>query len=382
MGGEKFTSFLYCSTCAGSPPRGRGKASPARSSWAAAGITPAWAGKSSPAQKPPPADRDHPRVGGEKYFSAQHPERGRGITPAWAGKRRLPPCRLVIFGDHPRVGGEKSNELFVVPIEQGSPPRGRGKASRPAALPEIPRITPAWAGKSIQSNGPLYPAWDHPRVGGEKYFSAQHPERGRGITPAWAGKRRSQGAAALQSGDHPRVGGEKTILLKNTSPYSGSPPRGRGKEVADEGIGGIIRITPAWAGKRYAPVCPCDFGWDHPRMGGEKSCRISTTNWPIGSPPHGRGKGSKSKNFLTSTRITPAWAGKSVCTIDYARRNGDHPRVGGEKFEERQAMLVWLGSPPRGRGKDCEYPWFQWLPGITPAWAGKSEYNQYNRPVG
>ena len=45
MGGEK--PFLFCggSSDSGSPPHGRGKASPARSSWAAAGITPAWAEK-------------------------------------------------------------------------------------------------------------------------------------------------------------------------------------------------------------------------------------------------------------------------------------------------------------------------------------------------
>ena len=66
------------------------------------------------------------------------------------------------------------------------------------------------------------------------------------------------------------MGGEKTILLKNSSPYSGSPPRGRGKEVADEGIGGIIRITPAWAGKSFMITSQFFSSRDHPRMGGEK----------------------------------------------------------------------------------------------------------------
>ena len=50
----------------------------------------------------------------------------------------------------------------------------------------------------------------------------------------------------------------------------GSPPRRRGKEVADEGIGGIIRITPAWAGKSHAALFALGFNRDHPRVGGEK----------------------------------------------------------------------------------------------------------------
>ena len=66
MGGEKFTSFLYCSTCAGSPLRGRGKAEITLGQFNTTGITPAWAGKSY--TKLPDEERceDHPCVGGEK----------------------------------------------------------------------------------------------------------------------------------------------------------------------------------------------------------------------------------------------------------------------------------------------------------------------------
>ena len=46
------------------------------------------------------------------------------------------------------MGGEKNKELEGVWLPMGSPPRWRGKASRPGLLFEIPRITPALAGKS------------------------------------------------------------------------------------------------------------------------------------------------------------------------------------------------------------------------------------------
>ena len=66
MGGEKFQSLAVESASAGSPPHGRGKAEYQAAMDTVDGITPAWAGKSSPAFLSWPGNRDHPRVGGEK----------------------------------------------------------------------------------------------------------------------------------------------------------------------------------------------------------------------------------------------------------------------------------------------------------------------------
>ena len=92
----------------------------------------------------------------------------------------------------------------------------------------------------------------------------------------------------------------------------------------------------------------------------------------MGSPPHGRGKVMKANKKVKENGITPAWAGKSR-ECRYALTNEwDHPRVGGEKQMERQAGRLWVGSPPRGRGKARGPRFFDVVGGITPAWAGKS----------
>ena len=53
---------------------------------------------------------------------------------------------------------------------------------------------------------------------------------------------------------------------------------------------------------------------------------------------------------------------------------GDHPRVGGEKEETSTDQTAEEGSPPRGRGKGMT-SWGGVLKDrITPAWAGKSDF--------
>ena len=70
----------------------------------------------------------------------------------------------------------------------------------------------------------------------------------------------------------------------------GSPPRGRGKVHSQFLVVGIVRITPAWAGKRWAWDALSTSCWDYPRVGGEKLAVEDTNHSYQGSPPHGRGK--------------------------------------------------------------------------------------------
>ena len=168
MGGEKLSAIFQTMGLPGSPPRGRGKAPP----WTA--------------------------------------ERKRGrITPAWAGKSSWVEYFAALSQDHPRVGGEKDVELVGALLDQGSPPRGRGKALALRQRPRARRITPAWAGKSIAT-----------------------------VTASCVAK------------DHPRVGGEKRSPMPDSPMMRGSPPRGRGKAPVVSVGNYIAGITPAWAGKR------------------------------------------------------------------------------------------------------------------------------------
>ena len=191
------------------------------------------------------------------------------------------------------MGGEK----FIVHVKPffavGSPPRGRGKAGSARCASGGDRITPAWAGKS---------------TGGTD-----------------AGK---------QTQDHPRVGGEKTTLGCERQARTGSPPRGRGKARTLSRSAARPGITPAWAGKRVSSALLRFFAWDHPRVGGEKFRKHIDMLQAMGSPPRGRGKASGEGLPPLTSRITPAWAGKSRCHFVQLRPHRDHPRVGGEKTKK------------------------------------------------
>ena len=50
-----------------------------------------------------------------------------GITPAWAGKSGSPISALGGMRDYPRVGGEEQDFKKDCDINEGLPPRGRGR---------------------------------------------------------------------------------------------------------------------------------------------------------------------------------------------------------------------------------------------------------------
>ena len=131
------------------------------------------------------------------------------------------------------------------------------------------------------------------------------------------------------------------------------------------------RITPAWAGKSISQTSTMKAAEDHPRMGGEKlpSWRDIRGCW--GSPPHGRGKVYASSKTGYFGGITPAWAGKRDVGWPLRDINKDHPRMGGEKIPFLLTLLVNVGSPPHGRGKGFYKPTVLDPQRITPAWAGK-----------
>ena len=197
--------------------------------------------------------------------------------------------------------------------------------------------------------------------------------RGR-ITPAQAGRSPYFLYGKKDYKDHPRIGGEKAELTAAVISAMGSPPRRRGKGYREFGIDISDRITPAQAGKSVAPRQKRSALWDHPRVGGEKYSRPSYSRISMGSPPRGRGKVLLRILRVSGVGITPAWAGKrGFCNYDYYYFR-DHPRVGGEKIVSVYYHTRAWGSPPRGRGKAGQLPAGAARQGITPAWAGKSAF--------
>ena len=294
-----------------------------------------------------------------------------GITPAYAGKS--PPAERSgpIRWDHPRVCGEKMDAATIQSGNAGSPPRMRGKDRR-AVQGGIPAgITPAYAGKSPVVRERFLPAQDHPRVCGEKRSAGLggrdglgSPPRMRGkdrkdtddagierITPAYAGKRQPDGQRRQLHRDHPRVCGEKTTRRPAPPTPPGSPPRMRGKVTATPANAGATGITPAYAGKRKFKPKKTTDDWDHPRVCGEKYQ-------------------DKNGNKRTAG-ITPAYAGKSAAPHGFRRQIKDHPRVCGEKFIVIKFNNVEKGSPPRMRGKVQEHREEIWEKGDHPRVCGE-----------
>ena len=89
-------------------------------------------------------------------------------------------------------------------------------------------------------------------------------------------------------------------------------------------------------------------------MGGEKCIESGEDVLVSGSPPHGRGKDVPFIGTLAVPGITPAWAGKSNGGVVNHTSIRDHPRMGGEKCVLLDMVINALGSPPHGRGKGQE----------------------------
>ena len=85
-----------------------------------------------------------------------------------------------------------------------------------------------------------------------------------------------------------------------------------------------------------------------------------------------RGKVEPYRRTAAYLGITPAYAGKSFQLGDVPAVQKDHPRLCGEKVEQRNIVIDTIGSPPPMRGKAVPRKTQLLQNGITPAYAGKS----------
>ena len=145
----------------------------------------------------------------------------------------------------------------------------------------------------------------------------------------------------------------------------------RGKEKWQKLFACWTRITPAYAGKSLSARKASDAYEDHPRVCGEKLLFFFDAASFIGSPPRMRGKGTLIACRSWLIGITPAYAGKSCVQRRNTNCIQDHPRVCGEKHLMILMDVLRPGSPPRMRGKAFlnNSPVFRIR--ITPAYAGK-----------
>ena len=134
----------------------------------------------------------------------------------------------------------------------------------------------------------------------------------------------------------------------------------------------VTGITPAGAGKTDGVPTSSLLTQDHPRRCGENRHMTARNMKSPGSPPQVRGKLLGAKDAKLENRITPAGAGKTDynSTIGLCRK--DHPRRCGENQHSNVAAIPVTGSPPQVRGKPNSSLLQSRDNGITPAGAGKT----------
>ena len=157
-------------------------------------------------------------------------------------------------------------------------------------------------------------------------------ENGVRITPAYAGKRNGTAAHSRLKKDHPRLRGEKKCSCNGKTRFQGSPPLTRGKAAIPVCFIVEVGITPAYAGKSAIFKRSITNCRDHPRLRGEKTLESKNNIDFMGSPPLTRGKALYGGSVSSKSRITPAYAGKSLGFFIAYRAHEDHPRLRGEKF--------------------------------------------------
>ena len=211
------------------------------------------------------------------------------ITPADAGKTAFAVGYCVSVEDHPRRCGENSRSQAGRRHRLGSPPQVRGKLQAATGAVAQKRITPAGAGKTRRGN-----------------------------------------SISGRNKDHPRRCGENRRAKRLSASFRGSPPQVRGKPFYPPAFAVAQRITPAGAGKTLSPNIGRGRFLDHPRRCGENTLSILCRLISRGSPPQVRGKRRSSALVSPKQRITPADAGKTVCTTTHTPVQWDHPRGCGE----------------------------------------------------
>ena len=124
--GKTHTGYNLLAKRAGSPPRMRGKPGLSANEYMETGITPADAGKTRAVQPPEQLPWDHPRGCGENWDIAFLTMLGKGSPPRMRGKQAQAPAAAAAAGITPADAG-KTNLRWATYSEQKDHPRGCGE---------------------------------------------------------------------------------------------------------------------------------------------------------------------------------------------------------------------------------------------------------------
>ena len=144
----------------------------------------------------------------------------------------------------------------------------------------------------------------------EECGTRSHHGAGRGITPAHAGRILIAARCSASTRDHPRACGKNAWGNTISKVRLGSPPRMREELSKLTGIRTSSRITPAHAGRICLLQAHLFLYMDHPRACGKNPLPRVNYIYEPGSPPRMREEFSYGSNARKRSRITPAHAGR------------------------------------------------------------------------
>ena len=123
-----------------------------------------------------------------KQVRKRRPELARRLIPAYAGKTPSLRPGANHLGAHPRVCGENGAIDTAARPALGSSPRMRGKPFLGFRVKGLPRLIPAYAGKTRELRTRSFALPAHPRVCGENSQPTTRRKSPRGSSPRMRGK--------------------------------------------------------------------------------------------------------------------------------------------------------------------------------------------------
>src|SRR5690606_12817069 len=173
--GEHAASVTSHRKIRGSPPHTRGAPQPRAAHAQPQGITPAYAGSTRAHDVHPWRDGDHPRIRGEHLQSHIAHRRAGGSPPHTRGALDQGRAAARLPVDHPRIRGEHRSGKSGAIWNPGSPPHTRGARLHQPQEGALAGITPAYAGSTREVSSEIVVNTDHPRIRGEHATRAVWP---------------------------------------------------------------------------------------------------------------------------------------------------------------------------------------------------------------
>ena len=179
---------------------------------------------------------------------------------------------------------------------------------------------------------------------------------------------------------HPRACGEHASFTSPLTSFSGSSPRLRGTQPADDAELSFGRFIPAPAGNTASITWRTRLTAVHPRACGEHAAHGVTRSAHTGSSPRLRGTRTQHEVGNQMNRFIPAPAGNTSRRSRSRSRKPVHPRACGEHQFSQSHEPILYGSSPRLRGTPGTRSTFSGIMTVHPRACGEHPSLPFHSP--